>query len=299
MHTHGLKMRTGGVEVEAGGMYVAAGGLRVNGGITIESGSLVMPGRTLSVGGLSILAASGNGNGNGGAGSISDGKVSLTSSTSSTSSTTTTTTSTLLSLASNSPLYSGHLIDLTVPLSLPPGAPITSKTPLDGSQFSFFVARRARGSGSNGGGGGGSGGSVSSVGGGGADKNSGEDVVYRVGADGSVYTRSGVQISGETGLSVTGPSSLQGGLSLAQVKIKAGAIIAVDAGGMSAFVTIVDDGVEARNELMVGGADGPGQGQDGGGLGVGGGGVREGQVLIIANRDAQPTSGIVRIPSGR
>ena len=88
------------------------------------------------------------------------------------------------------------------------------------------------------------------MGGGGADKNSGEDVVYRVGADGSVYTRSGVQISGETGLSVTGPSSLQGGLSLAQVKIKAGASIAVDVGA-SAFVTVMDDGREAANELTV------------------------------------------------
>ena len=55
---------------------------------------------------------------------------------------------------------------------------------------------------------------------------------------------------GSTGLAVTGPSSLQGGLSLAQVKIKAGATIAVDIGA-SAFVTVVDDGVEAKNELVV------------------------------------------------
>ena len=289
MHTHGLKMRTGGVEVEAGGMYVGAGGLKVNGGITIESGALSMPGRTLSVGGLSILAAASGGGGSGGGSSISDGKVSLTSSLS----TASTTTSTLLSLASDSPLYSGQFIDLTVPLSLPPGSPTTSKTPLDGTQFSFFVARRG-----NGGSGGGRGTEKHGEKGGdkGEGNGGGDDVVYRIGADGSVYSRSGIQVAGDMGLSVSGPSSLQGGLSLAQVKIKAGATIAINAGGMSAFVTIVDDGVEAKNELVVGSGS---EGQNGGGGGGGGGGgVREGQVLIIANKDAQPTSGIVRIPSG-
>ena len=55
---------------------------------------------------------------------------------------------------------------------------------------------------------------------------------------------------GSTGLSVKGPSLLQGGLSLAQVKIKAGATIAIDVGA-SAFVTVVDDGTEAKNELVV------------------------------------------------
>ena len=125
------------------------------------------------------------------------------------------------------------------------------------------------------------------------------DIVYRVGADGSVFTRGGVQITGDTGLSITGPSSLQGGLSLAQMKIKAGATIAIPvntgAAASSAFVMIVDDGVEAKNELVVGGSVGQGQGLGGGEGGL----VREGQVLIIANKDAQPTSGIVRIPSGR
>ena len=129
------------------------------------------------------------------------------------------------------------------------------------------------------------------------------DIVYRVGADGSVSTRGGMQITGDTGLSVSGPSSLQGGLSLAQMKIKAGAKIAIPvntgAAAASAFVTIVDDGVEAKNELIVGGSVGQGLGGGGGGGGGEGGLVREGQVLIIANKDAQPTSGIVRIPSGR
>ena len=55
---------------------------------------------------------------------------------------------------------------------------------------------------------------------------------------------------GLTGLSVSGPSLLQGGLSLAQVKIKAGATIAIDVGA-SAFVTVVEDGAEAKNELVV------------------------------------------------
>ena len=65
-------------------------------------------------------------------------------------------------------------------------------------------------------------------------------------------------------------------------------------------MTIVDDGIEAKNELIVSGATiGQGQGQGGVGGGEGSGVVKEGQVLIIANKDAQPTSGIIRIPSGR
>ena len=55
---------------------------------------------------------------------------------------------------------------------------------------------------------------------------------------------------GLTGLSVTGPSSLQGGLSLAQMKIKAGAKIEVTAGA-SAFVMVMEDGRELANEVTV------------------------------------------------
>ena len=80
------------------------------------------------------------------------------------------------------------------------------------------------------------------------------------------------------GLSVEGPSALHGGVSLAQLKVRAGKTIALPSGA-SAFVTVSDDGAEEANELTLAAP-------------------ADGQLLILSNSDAHPTSGIARVPSG-
>ena len=78
------------------------------------------------------------------------------------------------------------------------------------------------------------------------------------------------------GLSVEGPSALHGGVSLAQLKVRAGKTIALPSGA-SAFVTVSDDGAEEANELTV---DAP----------------ADGQLLVVCNHDAQPLSGVAAVP---
>ena len=79
-------------------------------------------------------------------------------------------------------------------------------------------------------------------------------------------------------LSVAGPAALQGGLSLAQLKVRAGKTIALPSGA-SAFVTVADDGADEANELTVAAP-------------------ADGQLLLLSNSDAQPTAGLARVPPG-
>ena len=79
-------------------------------------------------------------------------------------------------------------------------------------------------------------------------------------------------------LSVAGPAALQGGLSLAQLKVRAGKTIALPSGA-SAFVTVADDGADEANELTVAAP-------------------ADGQLLVVCNHDAQPLSGVAVVPLG-
>ncbi len=65
---------------------------------------------------------------------------------------------------------------------------------------------------------------------------------------------------------------------MAQLRVTAGRVISIPVG--SAYVTVMDDGAEGRNELVVEGTD------------------TEGSVLVVTNSDAHPTSGVAVIPSG-
>lgn len=105
--------------------------------------------------------------------------------------------------------------------------------------------------------------------------------VAEIHGDGSISSKGGATFTGPSGLTVSRHSSLNGGVSVSVLRLKADKVIGVPVS--ASFVIIEDDGSVQDNDLVLGTSEE---------------GVSEGQLLILTNSDANPTTGDASLPSG-